>query len=1099
MEQSHSIKNSELFIKNEELDTIECFVATADIRRPKKRAKVEDLSTITLGYVKSKMPNQMGENQRLRVLFDSGCSATLVNKKFLRNWEKKPVKDIKWSTKAGSFTTKRKCKLEFSLPAFHENKIISCTAYVDESHEAAGSYDMIIGRDLMHSLGINLLFDSAQITWDHASVSMQPSQRLKEDWVEELEQEILFAHDPETTDAERIQGIIDSKYCAADLQKIVDECTHLTQSERDELLKLLQKFEHLFDGTLGTWKTEPIDLELKDPNVKPYHAKPYPVPFSQEKKLRAELERMCQYGIVRKNNNSQWACPMFTIAKPDGSLRSLADLREVNKVIKRKPFPLPKIQDMLQKLEGFWYATSLDLNMGYYHILLTPWSSSLCTIVLPWGKYEYLRLPMGLCNSPDIFQEKMSNLMAGLEFARAYLDDLLVISTEVGFSNHLNKLEQVLNRLSEAGLKINAVKSFFCRTNLEYLGYNISREGIRPNQKKVDAIQQIKSPTTRKQLRRFIGMVNYYRDMWPLRSHLLAPLSALTSSTVKWKWEPVHQTAFEQMKTLIATDTLLNYPDFTKEFDIHTDASLLQLGACISQGGKPVAFYSRKLQPAQTRYTTTERELLSIVETLKEFRNILLGQKIKVHTDHENLTYKTFNSDRVMRWRLYIEEYSPELQYIKGTSNVVADALSRLEREDGVREDTKESFLALKDCFVAAPPVDYHPLNYQHLAKAQLADKSLMKKAQQKDTVYLPREFHGGGKVISLICFHGKIVVPARLTTHVIRWYHTTLIHPGIERTEATISQHLFWNDMRTHITRYCNLCPTCQYNKKRFKKYGHLPEKVAECVPWDVLCVDSIGPYKIRTGPKKNDFITVQCITMIDPATSWFEICEKSNKKGMTSANIVEQQWLTRYPWPTQVICDRGTEFNNQEFKDMLKNDYGVTTKVISVRNPQANSIIERVHQVLGNMIRTFELEKNYIDEDDPWSGILSAAAFAIRSTYHTTLKSTPGQLVFGRDMVLNSTHEANWEYIRKRKQQIIAKNNKAENAKRIPHTYAIGDRVLLRRGTDNKYETPYRGPYIILKVNDNGTVRMKVRNVEDTYNIRQITPYIDAQNIDH
>ena len=181
----------------------------------------------------------MGENQCLRVLFDSGCSATLVNKKFLRNWEKKPVKDIKWSMKAGSFTTKTKCKLEFSLPAFHENKIISCTAYVDESHEAAGSYDMIIGRDLMHSLGINLLFDSAQITWDHASVSMQPSQRLKEDWVEELKQEILFAHNPETTDAERIQGIIDSKYCTADLQKIVNECTHLTQLERDKLLKLL--------------------------------------------------------------------------------------------------------------------------------------------------------------------------------------------------------------------------------------------------------------------------------------------------------------------------------------------------------------------------------------------------------------------------------------------------------------------------------------------------------------------------------------------------------------------------------------------------------------------------------------------------------------------------------------------------------------------------------------------------------------------------------------------------------------------------------------------------------------------------------------------
>jgi RNase H-like domain found in reverse transcriptase len=196
-----------------------------------------------------------------------------------------------------------------------------------------------------------------------------------------------------------------------------------------------------------------------------------------------------------------------------------------------------------------------------------------------------------------------------------------------------------------------------------------------PSQKKVEANLQIKPPTTHKQLRCFIGLVNYYHNMWPLRSHLLAPLSLLTSSKVKWKWTTEHQESFDKMKALIAKETLLTFPDFSKEFEIHTDASKLQLGACISQNGKPGAFYSRKLQAAQTRYTTTERELVSILETLKEYRNILFGQKIKVHPDHENLTYKHFNSDRVMRLRLYIEEYLPELQYIKGTHNAVAEML----------------------------------------------------------------------------------------------------------------------------------------------------------------------------------------------------------------------------------------------------------------------------------------------------------------------------------------------------------------------------------------------------------------------------------------
>ena len=878
----------------------------------------------------------------------------------------------------------------------------------------------------------------------------------------------------------------------------MEECKHLTPEEQRQLLSLLQKYEDLFDGTLGTWKTDPIELELKDPNVKPYHAKPYPVPYSQEKRLKDEIRRLCEYGVLRKINNSEWACPMFTIAKPDGSLRSLADLREVNKVIKRKPYPLPKITDMLQKLEGFMFATSLDLNMGYYHMVLTPFSSRLCTIVLPWGKYEYCRLPMGLCISPDVFQEKMSELMAGLEFARAYLDDLLIISTETGFDKHLEKLEQVLTRLQEAGLKINAVKSFFARTNLEYLGYNISREGLRPNQKKVEAILQLEAPKTRKQLRRFIGMVNYYRDMWPQRSHLLAPLSSLTSAKVKWKWTTEHQESFDKMKALMAKETLVTFPDFSKEFEIHTDASKLQLGACISQEGKPVTFYSPKLQPAQTRYTTTERELLSIVETLKEFRNILLGQRIKVHTDHENLTYKTFNSDRVMRWRLYIEEYSPDLQYIKGTHNIVADALSRLDIMETPFEDSQESFLALMECFAKKPETDdFHPLNYQQLRIAQDKDKTMQKILNMKDTQYVLKEYHGGGKTTLLICYKEKIVIPALLQRHVIMWYHTTLCHPGINRTEETIGQHLWWPKMRSHITNYVKICPLCQRNKRRQKKYGLLPPKDAEAIPWDKLCIDLIGPYKIRRKGKKD--LICRCVTMIDPATGWFEIQQYDDKKSITVANILEQEWFSRYPWPSQITFDRGSEFIGQDFQKMIKEDYGIKPKPITVRNPQANAIVERVHQVIGNIIRTFELESNYLDDSNPWKGVLSATAFAVRSTYHTTLQNTPGQLVFGRDMILNVKHEANWEYIRARKQKIIEKNNKSENSKRIAHQYAVGDQVLLRRGTENKYETPYQGPYTILQINDNGTVRMMVKNVEDTYNIRRLTPYIGPDDIVH
>jgi transposase InsO family protein len=229
----------------------------------------------------------------------------------------------------------------------------------------------------------------------------------------------------------------------------------------------------------------------------------------------------------------------------------------------------------------------------------------------------------------------------------------------------------------------------------------------------------------------------------------------------------------------------------------------------------------------------------------------------------------------------------------------------------------------------------------------------------------------------------------------------------------------------------------------------------------------------------------------MIDPATGWFEMKEIPNKEAFTIASIVEQTWLTRYPWPTEVTFDRGKEFMG-EFARMVEKDYGITRRPITTRNPQANSIIERIHQTIGNMIRSFQVGKMEVDEDDPWSGILAAVMFATRATYHTTIQATPAQLVFGRDAILNTKFEANWNYIRQRKQELINQNNQRENNKRIPHHYKVGDKVLYRIDTLSKYsENPYEGPYKIVKVNTNGTVRLKMDAVTDTVNIRLIKPY--------
>jgi hypothetical protein len=261
--------------------------------------------------------------------------------------------------------------------------------------------------------------------------------------------------------------------------------------------------------------------------------------------------------------------------------------------------------------------------------------------------------------------------------------------------------------LHNAGLKINATKSIFCMQEKEYLGYILTRDGTKLQPKKVQAILALNPPNNIKELWRFLGMVQYFRDMWQKRSDMLAPLTDLvgecreTKTTKKnktkkkpWQWESIHQQAFDNVKATITKEMVLAYPGFTKPFEIYTDASTMQLGSVITQGNRPIAFFSRKLSIMQTKYSVTEIELLAIVEISKEFQGMLWGQTIKDYTDHNNITQDTLGltSDRVYRWQLLLEEFAPEIVYIKGIHNTVADAVSWLDYNPKVNPTSKFNY-----------------------------------------------------------------------------------------------------------------------------------------------------------------------------------------------------------------------------------------------------------------------------------------------------------------------------------------------------------------------------------------------------------------------
>ena len=468
-------------------------------------------------------------------------------------------------------------------------------------------------------------------------------------------------------------------------------------------------------------------------------------------------------------------------------------------------------------------------------------------------------------------------------------------------------------------------------------------------------------------------------------SHLVTPLTELTKKTNKsFKWQTKHQEAFDNLKRELARQVILAYPDFTKTFEIYTDASKYQIGAVITQENKPIAFYSRKLTDCQTRYTVTELELPALVETLREYRSILLGQKIVVYTDHKNLTFANFTTDHVTRWRLIVEEHGPKIAYLPGKTNIIADALSRLP----MIENTPSDQIFFTDTCFNQEDTDF-PVSYQLISEKQAQDHRLQ-------------------------------------------------------------------------------------------AKKNSMPK-----------------------SPTNSEPTKFNALTIIDLATCLMELVAIPNKDTLTVARALDRAWFSHYPRPVECAHDNGSEFVGIEFQEMLQS-YGVKSKLTTVRNPQANGILERTHQVIGNLLRSTRLMSQALSTLDAQQELLAPVTWAINSTYHTTLQATPGQLAFQRDTIMPTTYLANWAAIQHRRQEQSINSTTKENSSRIRHEYRLNDRVLIRRGVENPYlrtlARPTEGPYKIIDIEQlpiNGTVLIQcTANTTECVNIRRLVPFFEPSH---
>jgi transposase InsO family protein len=1037
----------------------------------------------------------------LKVLFDSGSNISLLNTSCLPA-DTTPIMLPASSgfTASGVLEANRAVKLhDLILPEFTRSKRIPEWQFT--LFDTPCPFDIIFGRDFLSALKIDPCFSTATVHWDSLSIPF----KTRAFWKDPYTVSFYLTH----SYAAEIQ---DSLYQATPIPTLVSQQTHLDEKQRADLQTILEKYTRLFNGQLGLYPNYQVHLELHD-NVSPIHMRPYAVPKSQEAVFLRELERLCSLGVLARCGASEWGAPTFIIPKKDGRVRWISDFRELNKRIKRKIYPLPRIQDTLRKRSGYSFFTKLDISMQYYTFALDEASQNLCVIVTPFGKYKYLRLPMGIKQSPDIAQQIMEDVLRDVPDAEVYIDDIGIFSSD--WESHVQTLHAVLQRLQDNGFTVNPLKCEWAVKETDWLGYWLTPIGLKPWRKKIDAILRLGTPRNAKEVRAFVGAITFYRDMWPHRSDLLAPLTELTGRGA-FTWTPRHQKAFDEIRALIAEDALLRYPDHNKPFHIFTDASDYQLGAVIMQEDVPVAFYSRKLSPAQRNYTTMEKELLSIVETLKEFRSMLFGSDLHVHTDHRNLTYTRLTSQRVLRWRLFLEEFLPTFHYIRGCDNHLADALSRLPQSadalveksvspfDNRHSSDVDSFSivmddpALLECFLHHPdPQDIiFPLDYALLQREQFNDISLQAARDANPAKYPILDFG----TVPLICYLSepnatwKIAIPTPLLNNVVKWYHCVLNHTGMTRLLQTINSHLYHPQLKLTVETVVQACETCQRYKLVGPGYGTLPPREAPLAPWDEVAIDLIGPWKIQVNGQE---LVFHALTCIDPVTNLTELIRINNKSSAHVGMKFENEWLARYPRPLRCIHDHGTEFTGCDFQRILTLN-GIKDVATSNKNPQANAVCERMHQTITNILRPLlhtHVPQNDQAANDIIDTALATASYASRAAVHRTLSISPGALVFRRDMFLDIPLLADLETIRNKRQVLIDENLRRQNLKRRSFDYQVGQQVLILNSDIHPAKldpTSVEGPFPIVQVHTNGTVTIqRSAVVTERINIRRLRPF--------